>query len=194
MTNLGITEGGNTKQFEKAIESEMEKHMQHLDKELLKLRTGRASTSLVEDIKVSSYGSLMPLKNVAAISTPEPTMLLIQPWDKALIPDIEKALSTSDLGVSPLNDGNVIRVQLPRMSSSRRDEIIKMLHQKIENAKINIRNVRKDAQNVIRDLEKGKKISEDYSRRIQDLLQKLTDKFIDSSEKIKVKKENEIRL
>jgi ribosome recycling factor len=194
MTNLQIVEGAQPKAFEKAIEQEMEKHIQHLDKELLKLRTGRANVAMIEDIKVICYGSTMPLKNVAALSAPEATLLVIQPWDKTVMPEIEKALSTSDLGVNPLNDGNLIRIQLPRMSSSRRDELAKILQQKLEATRIGVRNVRKEAQTVIRNLEKDKKISEDYSRRLQDLLQKITDKYIQNIEKTGSKKEEEIRL
>lgn len=193
MTKLPITEGANPKPFEKAIELEMDKHTQHLEKELLKLRTGRAHVAMIEDIKVICYGETMPLKNIAALSAPEATLLVIQPWDKANIPEIEKAISTSDLGINPLNDGNIIRLQLPRMSSSRRDELVKILQQKLEAARIAVRNVRKDAQTAIREIEKDKKISEDYSRRLQDLLQKITDKYIQNIEKVGNKKEEEIR-
>jgi len=193
MTKLPITEGANPKPFEQAIEQEMEKHTQHLEKELLKLRTGRANVAMIEDIKVICYGETMPLKNIAALSAPEATLLVIQPWDKANMAEIEKAISTSDLGINPLNDGNLIRLQLPRMSSSRRDELVKVLQQKLEATRIAVRNVRKDAQTAIRDIEKDKKISEDYSRRLQDLLQKITDKFIQNIEKVGSKKEEEIK-
>jgi ribosome recycling factor len=192
--NIQFSEGSDTKQFEKNIETEMDKHVKHFDKELLKIRTGRAHPSMVEDIKGYFYGTLMPLRDVATISAPDVALLLIQPWDKNSIPEIEKAISTSDLALTPINDGHVIRVQIPRMSSSRRDDLIKILHQKLESCKIAIRNIRKEIQNVIREREKAKKISEDYSRRLQESLQKITDKFIETSDKIASKKESEIRM
>lgn len=192
--NIQFTEGGSTKQFEKEIEVEMDKQIKQFEKELIKIRTGRAHPSMVEDIKVLCYGALMPLKDVAAISAPDASLLVVQPWDKANMADIEKAIATSDLGINPANDGNVIRIALPKMSSARRDELIKVLHQKLELCKVAIRNIRKDVQNSIRDTEKTKKISEDYSRRLQELLQKLTDKFIEISDKLASKKEGEIKI
>lgn len=188
-----LTEGAPTKQFEKDIETEMDLHMKHMEKELLKIRTGRALPSMIEDVKVASYGSYMPLKEIAAISAPDAALLVVQPWDKANIPEIEKALSTSELGLSPANDGNIIRIQMPKMSSSRREELSKVLSQKIEQGKIAIRNVRKEVHNLVRETEKAKKISEDYSRRLQEALQKVTDKFIALSDTIGEKKEKEIK-
>lgn len=191
--NISFSEGASTKEFEKNIESEMDKQVKHFEKELIKIRTGRAHPSMLEDVKVHCYGSILPLKDVAAISAPDVALLLIQPWDKNTIDDIEKALATSDLGLTPSNDGNVIRIQLPRMSSSRRDELVKVLHQKLELFKVAIRTVRKDIQNIIRETEKSKKISEDYSRRLQEALQKMTDKFIEVGDKQALKKESEIK-
>ncbi len=191
--HIEIVEGANTKPFEKEIELEMDNHIKHFEKELIKIRTGRAHPSMIEDIKVPAYGALMPLREVAAVSAPDVGLLVVQPWDKANMPDIEKALATSDLGVTPANDGNVIRIQLPRMSSNRRDELIKILHQKLEQCKIAVRNLRKDIQNLIRDTEKAKKISIDYSRRLQESLQKITDKFISTADTLASKKETEIK-
>lgn len=190
---LEFVEGGSTKNFEKAVEVEMNPHIKHLEKELLKLRTGRAHTSLIEDIKVDCYGSMMSLKDVAALSAPDVSLLVIQPWDKAIMPDIEKAISTSDLGLTPLNDGTVIRLQIPRMSTARRDELTKVLGKRVEECKISLRNVRKDVHNAIRDAEKTKKISEDWSKRLQDILQKITDKMVDFSDTLAKKKEEEIK-
>lgn len=190
---LEFVDGGNTKPFEKAIEVEMDSHIKHLEKELLKLRTGRAHTSLIEDIKVNCYGSMMSLKDTAALSAPDVQLLVIQPWDKTIMPEIEKAITTSDLGLTPLNDGTVIRLQIPKMSSSRRDDLTKVLGKKVEECKISIRNVRKDVHNAIRDAEKGKKVSEDWSKRLQDLLQKITDKMVDLAETLGKKKEDEIK-
>lgn len=188
-----LVEGANTKQFEKDIEIEMDKHIKHFEKELIKIRTGRAHPSMIEDMKVPVYGTYMSLKEVAAVAAPDVSLLTVQPWDQANLAEIEKAIATSDLGVTPSNDGNVIRIQLPRMSSGRRDELIKILHQKLEQAKIAIRNIRRDVQNLIRDTEKSKKVSLDYSRRLQDSLQKITDKFIELTDKLASKKENEIK-
>ena len=191
---ITILEGANTKQFEKDVEKEMDVHVKHFEKELLKIRTGRAHPSMIEDVKVTAYGAVMPLKEVAAVSAPDVALLLIQPWDKANMAEIEKSLSGSDLGLTPMNDGNVIRIQLPKMSSSRRDDLIKVLHQKSEQAKIAVRNVRKEVQNSIREVEKAKKISEDYGRRLTDSLQKVTDKHIESLDALSSKKEQEIKV
>lgn len=191
--NITLTESTNPKQFEKDIEKEMDTHVKHLEKELLKIRTGRAHPSMIEDVKVTAYGAVMPLKEVAAVSAPDVALLMIQPWDKANIPEIEKALSSSDLGLTPQNDGNVIRIQLPKMSRSRREELAKVLSQKLEQAKISVRNVRKDVQNIIRETEKAKKISEDFGRRLQESLQKVTDKMIEVCDSIGAKKENELK-
>jgi len=186
--NFTFIEGSSTKPFEAFIEEQMNPPLKHFEKELSKIRTGRAHTSMVEDIRVICYGSSMPLKELAAISAPESQLLVIQPWDKSLINDIEKAIAMSDLGVTPFNDGDVIRIQLPKMSSSRREELTKALLKRLEECKIGIRNVRKEVHNLIRDAEKTKKVSEDYSKRLQDILQKLTDKFCDIADKVTQKK------
>lgn len=193
MFKLAFNENINLKEFEKLVDLEMDPHIKHLERELLKIRTGRAHPSMVEDIKANCYGTMLPLRDLAAISAPDVQLLVIQPWDKTLIPEIEKAISTSDLGAAPANDGNLIRIPLPKMSSSRREELSKTLGKKLEEAKINIRNVRKDVHNLIREADKGKKISEDLSRRLQDLLQKVTDKYTEQADKIAIKKEEEIK-
>lgn len=191
--NVGIIESGNLKQFEKEIESQMDKHIKYFEKEIQKLRTGRAHPSMVEDIKVSAYGTTVALKEVGSISVPEAALIVIQPWDKSIINEIEKAIGTSDLGVTPQNDGDVIRIKLPPMSSSRRDELVKFLNQKLETCKIAIRNVRKEIQNKIREIEKSKNISEDLAKKLQEILQKITDKFIKLSDTISATKEGEIK-
>jgi len=188
-----FVEGANTKTFEAFVELEMSDALKHLEKELVKIRTGRAHTSMAEDIKVFSYGTFMPLKELAAISAPEAQLLVIQPWDKTLIPEIEKAIGLSDLGITPINDGTLIRLPMPRMSASRREELVKTVSKRLEECKVSIRNVRKDVHNLIRDTEKGKKVSEDYSKRLQDFLQKITDKCIASSDQLASKKEVEIK-
>ncbi|MCL4361190.1 ribosome recycling factor [Candidatus Dependentiae bacterium] len=190
---LDIIEGAPVKSFETSIFNEMDPHLKHYEKELLKIRTGRAHTSLIENIKVDAYGQIMDLKAVASLTAPDAQLLVIQPWDINIIPEIEKALSSSDLGVTPVTDGQIIRIQLPKISSQRRDELNKILHKKAEEARVAIRNVRKEAQNIIRDSQKAKKISQDYEHRLQDSLEKTTQKFIDSVDKLTTKKEEEIK-
>ncbi len=193
MANYTFTEGASTKPFETTVEADMQKHIQHFEKELQKIRTGRAHPSMIEDIKVFAYGTMMPLKETAAVSAPDAQLLVVQPWDKTFIPEIEKALAASDLGVTPMTDGPIIRIVLPKMSSSRRDELSKVLGKRLEECKIALRNVRKDVHTAIRDTEKDKKISEDYSKRLQDLLQKITDKVTAQAETLSSKKDAEIK-
>lgn len=192
MIELKLTDN-NIKEFETALNSEMDKAVKHFERELITIRTGRAHPALVEGIKVNCYDTLRNLKEIALISAPEARMIVIEPWDKSLILEIEKAISNSDLGITPFNDGNLVRLRLPEISTSRRDELVKVLHKKLEEARVSIRNVRKDFHNLVRDTEKSKKISEDHGRRLADLLQKITDKFILSIEQMSQKKENEIK-
>lgn len=183
-----------TKDFEKMISPEMDKAVKHFEKDILTIRTGRANPAMVEDLKVTCYGdSVMKIKEVAGISTPDARLIVIQPWDKSVLADIEKAITTSDLGLSPVNTGELIRIQLPMMSSERRDELVKTLHKKLEECRTAIRNIRKDFQNHVRDAEKKRVFSEDYSKTLLDILQKETDKFIAEAEKVSSKKETEIK-
>lgn len=194
--NIHVTiEENNSKNFETAFQQAVNLALDHFKKELASIRSGRAHTSMVEDLKVSCYGDTTQLRirEVAAISVPDVNMLIIEPWDKSIIADVERAISKSDLGVSPVNDGNVVRIQLPEMSAQRRDELIKILNKKLEDSRVSIRNVRKDFHNVIRDHERAKKISEDFTQRLVETLQKLTDKSIESVEQLAKKKESEIR-
>lgn len=181
------------KSFQTPMEAEMIKPIKFFEGELIKIRTGRAHTSLIEDVQVAAYGqSAMPLKNVASLSAPEARLLMIQPWDIGIIPDIEKAIQTSEIGINPVSDGKVIRLQLPEMSSQRRDELLKILGKKLEESKIAIRNVRKDFHNLLRDAKKDKVISENFHSRLEDVLQKITDKFIEQAEQLAKKKEKDI--
>ena len=193
MVNLSFVEGASTKPFEVSIEGEMQPHIKHLEKELLKIRTGRAHPTMLEDIKIFAYDTIMPLKELASIAAHDSQLLVVQPWDKSLLADLEKGIAQSDLGIIPTNDGTVLRIVLPRMSAARREELVKVLKQKLEESKIAIRNVRKEMHNAVRDAEKGKKISEDYSKRLQDLIQKITDKSIEFADKAAQKKEVEIQ-
>jgi len=196
MITISFVEGGPTKQFETLVEREMNAPLQHFEKELQKLRTGRAHPSMISDLRVvvESYGgNEMSIDKLAAVSAPEPQLLIIQPWDKSVIADIEKAITRSDLGINPLNDGDVIRLVLPKMSGSRREELTKVLAKRAEESKVSIRNIRKEVHNLIRDVEKNKKISEDYSKRLQASLQKVTDAMIEKVEHLTERKEQEIR-
>ncbi len=193
MVRIDLVEGANTKLFEKAIEVEMDVQLKHFDKELTKIRTGRAHSSLVEDVKVACYGTLMPLKEVAALSTPDVNLIVIQAWDKTIVADIERAIAESDLGLTTTTDSNCIRIVLPKMSTARRDELVKILHKKDEEFKIGIRNVRKELMQILRDGEKQKKVSEDYAKRLVDVLQKSTDKYVEIGDKLTKKKEDDIR-
>lgn len=181
------------KSFQKPIESEMEKAIKHFERELIKIRTGRAHTSLIENILVSCYNQpAMPLKNFAALAAPEIRILTIQPWDTSIISDIEKAILNSNLGVTPVNDGKIVRLQLPEMSTTRREELVKVLGQKCEDCKVAIRNIRKDFNNLIRDTKKNKIISENFYNRLCDVLKKITDIFSDKVDLMATKKKEEI--
>ena len=192
MKELVLVEN-DTKTFETAIAGEMDKSIKHLEGELIKIRTGRAHVSMVEDLKVIVYGGqTMGLKGVATLGAPESDLITIQPWDTSIIGDIEKAILTSDLGVKPLNDGHIIRIQLPKMSTARRDELAKIVGKKIEDCKIAVRNVRKDFNNIIRDAKKEKTISENHFNRLEDLLQKATDNFTGKADQLGDKKRAEL--
>jgi ribosome recycling factor len=175
------------------MEVEMENPLKHFERELVKIRTGRAHTSMIEDIPVSCYGQeAVPLKGLGMVSAPDPRLLTIQPWDVSIIPDIEKAIVASGFGVAPINDGKIIRLRLPEMSSDRRDDLIKQLHKKLEDCKVAIRNVRKDFKNLITDAKKDKKISENFHNRLADVLQEVTDAYIAKVEGLSKKKEVEL--
>lgn len=179
--------------FQKPMEQHMEGPVKHFEIELTKIRTGRAHTSLIEDLPVVCYAQpAAPLKNYAALAAPEARLLTIQPWDKTIIPDIEKAIASSELGLVPRNDGNIIRIQLPEISGERREQLVKTLHKKLEDTRVAIRNVRKDFNNLIRDAKKDKVISENFFNRLEDVLQKVTDKYIVKVEEQAKKKEKDI--
>lgn len=183
---------GDTKSFENLIKAAMEKPIRHFEKELISIRTGRASTSLVENVKVDCYGQSMPLKELATMAAPDARMITIQPWDKSTIEAIEKALQISDLGVTPINDGTLIRIQLPQMSTARREELVKVLGKKTEECRVGVRNVRKEFHNEARDAVKKKIVSEDFGKKLNEALQKITDEFIAKAESLHDKKASDI--
>src|SRR6476469_8633146 len=173
-------------------ERRMQKAIETLKQDINAIRAGRANAALIERITVEYYGAPTPINQVASISVPEARLLVIQPWDKKLLTDIEKAIQKSDLGINPNNDGQVIRLVIPPMSEDRRRDLVKMLHKKLDEHKVAIRNIRRDVQDKLRDREKKKEVSEDELKRNIDRLQKLTDKNIEEMDKIGKSKELEI--
>lgn len=177
--------------FEDA-ERRMQKAVEALRQDLAAIRTGRASAGLLERIQVDYYGAPTPINQVATISVPEARLLVIQPWDRKMLTDIEKAIQKSDLGINPNNDGQVIRLSIPPLNEERRRDMVKTLHKKLDEHKVAIRNVRRDVHDKLRDREKKKEISEDELKRSTERLQKLTDRFIDEMDAIGKTKEKEI--
>lgn len=193
MITLQFREGDATTKFETTLKNEMQKQIEFFDKELKKLRTGRAHTSLVEDLVVQCYGSPMKLRDVASITAADATSLVIQPWDQGNVAGIESSLQEAALGLSIQNDGALLRLRMPPMTSEQRENLVKTMHKKLEECKVAVRNVRKDYNNWIRDLEKGKAVSEDTSKRLQTMLQKITDQYTEQADGMSGKKEKEIR-
>ncbi|AWB44331.1 ribosome recycling factor [Paenibacillus sp. CAA11] len=175
----------------KNAEERMEKAIQALRRDLATLRAGRATPALLDRIQVEYYGAATPVNQLANINTPDSRTLLIQPWDKSSMADIEKAIMKSDLGLTPANDGNVIRLTIPPLTEERRLELVKMTKKHGEEAKVAIRNIRRDANDDIKKMEKTE-LSEDESRRHQDDIQKTTDKYIAEVDKVLAAKEKEI--
>ena len=173
-------------------EEKMHKTAEGLKKELATLRTGHATPALVEHIKVDYAGVPMPLNQLAGISAPEARLLVIQPWDKTCLRNIEKAILTSDLGLTPLNDGNIIRINIPPLSEERRQELTKVVRRRVEERRVAIRNLRHEAMNELKELEKKRGISQDEEKRLLGQLQKITDGLIATAEQIGRDKETEL--
>lgn len=163
-----------------------------LKKELATIRTGHATPDLVEHVRVDYSGVLTPLRQMAGISTPAPNMLVIQPWDPGTLGIIEKAILKSDIGLTPSNDGKIIRLTIPPLSEERRQELVKQVKKRVEERKIAIRNLRRDSIEKLKAMEKNKEISQDDSRRTQEQVQKTTDSFITTTDKIGLEKETEL--
>jgi ribosome recycling factor len=170
----------------------MEKQLQFLERAFNKVRTGRASISLLDGIKVDYYGTLTPLNQVATLSVPESQLIVISPWDKSAIGNIEKAIQKSELGLVPMNDGKVIRINIPPLTEERRKELVKVVKKMAEDCKITLRNERRDANNNLKDLKKSGDISEDNMYTYQEQVQKLTDDFIEKADGLLNVKEQEI--
>ncbi len=173
-------------------ERRMKRAVEALQHDLASVRTGRASPALLEKVNVDYYGAPTPLNGVATISVPEPRLLLIQPWDKKLLPVIEKAIQKSDLGLTPSSDGNVVRLPIPALNEERRRDLVKQVHKRVEEARVAVRNCHRDAIDELRKGEKEKQVSEDEVKRAQDRLQKLTDGFIAQVDEVGKRKESEV--
>lgn len=176
----------------KNFKSSVEKSIAFYKEELKGVRTGRASVAMFENIKVDYYGTPTPLTGVASLSSPEPRLVTISPWDATLIPAIEKAIQNSQMGFNPSNDGKVIRIPFPQLTEERRKELVKVVKKMGEDAKVAIRNERRDANDKIKKQEKDKEISEDDSKKLQEDIQKVTDDAVKKIDEITAVKEKEI--
>ena len=174
------------------VDRKMDQSIEALKRDLNTLRSGRATPALSENISIDYYGVATPLKQIASISAPDASAILVQPWDKQALREIEKSLTKSDMGFNPSNDGNNITVPIPPLNQERRQEMVRMLKRKIEDGKISIRNVRRDGLEGLRKMEKDKIISQDENRRAQDQLQKATDSHTKAVDQVATAKETEI--
>ena len=170
----------------------MEKAVAVLKQDLASLRAGRASPALFDKIMVDYFGSQMPIKQLANISVPEPRLLVVQPWDKKAVAEIERAILKSDLGLTPNSDGTVIRLAIPQLTEERRKDLVKVCRKKAEDSRVAIRNIRRDANEELKRMEKASEITEDQFRKAQEEIQKITDKMIEAVDKVLADKEKEI--
>lgn len=183
----------DSKGFETQLREAMKPPAEHFTHDIASIRTGRASTHLVSDLNIECYGQIMRLKELATLAAPDARLITIQPWDKSIIDEIEKAILASDIGITPVNDGTIIRLQLPMMSAERREEFVKLLSKKTEEARISIRNVRKEYHNQIRQAQREHLISEDFAKRLSDILQKITDDVIKKINTLQKQKEETLK-
>ena len=173
-------------------EEKMKKSLEAVSHEFASVRTGKATTALLDVIRVEYYGSLVPLNQVGTVSAPEPRLLTVQPWEKTVIPNIIKAIQKSELGLNPQSDGNIIRLPIPPLTEERRKDLVKLVHKLAEEGRVAIRNIRRDAVEHVKKIEKEKKISEDDSKKAQKHIQEITDRFVESVDKLVAGKEKEI--
>ncbi len=184
MSALDSIQSETTQRMQKAIES--------LKKDLSRIRAGRASPALLDGLTADYYGSPMPINQIANISVPDPRMIVVQPWEKKMLTPIEKAIQTSDLGLNPQNDGNMIRLPIPPLSEERRKDLFKNCKKVGEESKVGIRNIRRDSNEKLKKAEKDKDVTQDESKKGMDDIQKLTDKFIKTVDELLTNKEKEI--
>ncbi len=187
-----MTTIANTKDAMAQAKVRMEKAVEDFRKELASVRTGRANVGLLDHIRVDYHGTPMPVNQLAALSVPDPTMILISPWDPSAVPLIDKAIRTSDLGLNPASDGKVVRVPIPSLTEERRKELVKHLHKVLENHRTAVRNIRRDIKEAVEKLEKEHKISEDERKRSLDELDKLTHSETKKLEDLSAVKEKEV--
>ena len=173
-------------------EEGMQKSIEYLKEDLATLRAGRANPAMLDKIMVDYYGEPTPINQLANITIPEARLIVIQPWDKSSMPEIEKAILRSDLGVNPNNDGNVIRIAIPQLTEERRKDIVKVVRKKAEEGKVAVRNIRRESNDLLKTSEKDKLISEDENKKATDDIQKLTDKYIKEIDLVLQAKEKDI--
>jgi ribosome recycling factor len=182
----------NTPQALAAARTRMEKAVDDFRKELATIRTGRANASLLDNVRVDYHGTPMPVNQLGTMTVPDPTMIVIAPWDPSAVASIDKAIRTSDLGLNPTNDGKVVRVPIPSLTEERRKDLVKQLHKVLENHRTAVRNIRRDLKEAIEKLEKEKKISEDEKKRALDELEKLSHSETKKIEDLSAAKEKEV--
>jgi ribosome recycling factor len=187
-----MTTIGTTKEAIAAAKTRMEKAVDDFRKELATVRTGRANAAILENIRVDFYGTLTPVNQLGTVTVPEPTMLVISPWDPSVVGAIDKAIRASDLGLNPTNDGKVVRVPIPSPTEERRKELVKHIHKVLENHRTAVRNIRRDIKEAIDKLEKDKKISQDEQKRSLDELEKVSHSETKKIEDLSVMKEKEV--
>jgi len=184
--------GASTKDITATMESKMQKSIHALSADLAAMRSGRATPALLDKVMVECYGSMMPINQAATVTVPEPRMIVITPWDKSMLKAITKAIQTSELGLNPNSDGVCIRLNLPQMTEDRRKEMVKMVKKKVEEYRVVLRNLRRDANDAVKKLEKAKEITEDESKEAIDGIQKTTDKLIKELDAVGLQKEKEV--
>jgi len=173
-------------------EERMKKSLEATARELAHIRTGKATPGLLDGVKIDYYTNLVPISQAASISVPEPRMMVIQPWEKKMIPEIVKAIMKSDLGFNPISEGNIIRVPIPPLNEERRRDLVKIAKNLAEEGRVAVRNIRRDANEQLKKMEKAKEISEDEQHRVAEKVQEMTDKFISQLDETLKKKEKEI--
>ena len=173
-------------------EEKMKKSLEIVGHNFASVRTGRANSGMVEHLKVEAYGSMMPMRQVANVTIPEPRTILLQPWDPTVLKSLEKAINDSDLGISPIVDGKMIRLSIPPLTRERREELVKIVHKLAEEGRVSMRSVRRDANDKIKQLEKDKTVTEDESFKTQTDVQKMTDRYIALIDQAQAAKEKEL--
>lgn len=176
----------------KKVNERMNGAIDALKKEFSGVRTGRASLGLLDGMAIDYYGTMTPIQQLANLSVPEPRQIVIQPWEQKIIPDIEKAIMKSDLGLTPMNDGKIIRINIPALTEERRKQLVKVVKKRAEEGKVAVRNIRRDANDDLKKMEKDKHMSEDDAKKEHDEIQKLTDAFIKKIDEVLEHKEKEI--